>query len=87
VLTFGFMDEPDVPRALELGRVTLGLPFLASETVFLLGHESFVASGAGRMGRAQERLFAFLARNAVAATEWFRLPAERVLEIGVRLDL
>ncbi len=87
VLTFGFMEEPDVPKALRMGDPSAETPFQADDTVYLLGHESFVASGSGRMGRGQELLFAFLARNAVAATAWFRLPPERILEIGVRLDL
>ncbi len=86
ILNFGFMDEPDVPRALrrELARP---LPFDPQQSTWLLGHESFVASGQGQMGVAQETLFAFLARNALPATAWFRLPPDRVLEVGIRLDL
>jgi len=87
ILHYGFMEEPEVPSALVLAIKANEIPVGPSELTYFIGHETLVASDAGRMKRWQEVIFAFLARNALPATAYFRLPPAQVVELGVRLDL
>ncbi len=86
VLRYGFFENTNVPIALDVALADLGL---ATEIppVYILGRESLVASDHGRMGARMELLFAFLSRNSRSMTDYFQLPADRVLEIGSRVDL
>jgi KUP system potassium uptake protein len=80
------MEDPTVPEVLERCRQQdLDLPL--EETTFFLSRESIVPlTGRGwRTGRA--RLFAFLSRNAQSATAFFHLPANRVVELGMQVEL
>ena len=63
------------------------LPVKVDELTFFIGHETLVASNAGRMKRWQEVIFSFLSRNALPATAYFRLPPHQVVELGIQLDL
>ena len=54
---------------------------------YFLGRETLLAQSAGDMGRREEALFAFLTRNAQNATRYFGIPPERVIELGMQLDL
>jgi KUP system potassium uptake protein len=83
----GFMDVPDVPRALALAVERFNLPVNVADTTYFVGRESFVATSAGRMGSLSERVFAFLARNADSASSHFLIPPEQVVEIGSQMDL
>ena len=84
---YGFMESPDVPGDL-LGMLpTMGIQTTAEELVYVLGRETFVATGKGRMGRIMEGIFAFLARNARNATDYFGLPPDQVVEVGAHIDL
>ena len=87
VVPLGFMDIPDVPRALSLAVERFALPLALSDTTYYVGRETFLATSAGRMGRLSERLFAFLARNADSAPAHFGIPPEQVVEIGSQIDL
>ena len=58
-----------------------------ADTSYFLGRETLLASGEGEMSRLAENLFAFMSRNATSATAFFNLPHERVVEIGIQLDL
>ena len=87
LVEYGFMDDPDVPAALEAGIKQGHLPIDAAEVTYYLGRDTFVATSAGRMGRLSESLFAFLARNARSVTEHYRIPPQQVVEIGSRIDL
>jgi len=87
VIRRGFMDIPDVPRALALAIGRFGLPINISDTTYYVGRETFVATSAGRMGGVSERIFAFLARNADSAPAHFLIPPDQVVEIGSRMDL
>jgi KUP system potassium uptake protein len=82
--SYGFMQTPNVPRALELCK-DHGLEFDMMETSFFLGR---VALNPGRaMPRWRQQLFAALARNGFGATEFFRLPPNRVVELGSQITL
>jgi KUP system potassium uptake protein len=87
VVQRGFMDVPDVPRALALAVERFDLPVNLSETTYYIGRETFVATSAGRMGSLSEHVFAFLARNADSASAHFLIPPEQVVEIGSQMDL
>ncbi len=85
-LYYGFMEDADVPAALELARRD-GLPLDPDDTTYFLGRETLIASATPGMAAWRERLFVLMARNAVRATGFFRLPPERVVELGVQVEL
>jgi KUP system potassium uptake protein len=85
-LTYGFMEDPDVPAAL-LEACDRGLVIDQSDLTFFLGRETLIATRAPGMAPWRERLFVLIARNAGRATAFFRLPPERVVELGVQVEL
>ena len=87
VINYGFMEEPQVPEALQAAVQQAQIPFPGTEVTYYLGRESFVASRRGRMGVLAESIFSFLQRNAVAADRYFGLPYRQVVEIGTQMDL
>jgi KUP system potassium uptake protein len=86
ILHFGFMDSVHVPR--ELKRISVpGLDFPFAETTYFLGKETVLATKRPGMARWRERLFAFMSRNARAATVFFHLPPNRVVELGSQVGI
>ena len=85
-LTFGYMDDQNVPRALALARKQ-GEKFDIMTTSFFLNHRSFRSARDEGLPVWQERLFISLARGATNATEFYRLPTNRVLELGQQLTI
>lgn len=83
---YGYMEEPNVPYALALARDE-GLSFELGEVVFFLGRESIVPHRRPVMSFWREALFAFLSRNAMDATRFFKIPPEQVMEVGSRVAL
>jgi len=83
---FGFMEEPDVPLVLELARQK-GLVFNPSRSTFFLSRETIIASDRPGMFRWRERLFSYMARNSQSATAYFRLPPNRVVELGMQVEI
>ena len=83
---FGFMDDVDVPKALRLAQLE-GLPLDADDTTYFLGRETLIPTDSPGMALWREHLFVLMARNAVRATGFFRLPPERVVELGVQVEL
>jgi KUP system potassium uptake protein len=83
----GFMESPDVPRALSEAIARFGLSFTLADVTYFLGRETLLATNEGEMGEAEETLFAFFSRNAQNATRYFGIPPERVVEIGMQVDL
>jgi KUP system potassium uptake protein len=86
VARFGFMESPDVPRALKQCR-TKGLRVKLSETSYYLGRETLLTTGTSGMSRWRKSLFAYLSRNARPATSFFGLPPNRVVELGMQVRL
>ena len=84
VAHYGFMEEPDIPALLARGD-TPSPPI--GETTFFLGRETLIAEGEQGMSRWRERLFALMSRNAERAMSYFRLPPERVMEVGSQIKL
>jgi len=87
VLHYGFMQQPDIPAA--LARCIGGQAFDMMQTSFFLSRVSIATSGSGkgRLNPVFRRLFAWLHRNAADATEFFRIPRNRIVELGMRIDL
>ena len=84
---YGFMDRPDVTRALELCSA-LGLEFDHMQTSFFLSRQKIVPT-AGGIGMAfwRDKLFAAMARNAGNVTDYFNIPTNRVIELGSRVQI
>jgi KUP system potassium uptake protein len=83
---YGFMDEPDVPALLADGG-RRGLKIRLAETTFFLSSENILAGRRPGMSSWRKRLFGVLSRNAQRATAFFRLPANRVVELGMQVEL
>jgi KUP system potassium uptake protein len=85
-IRYGFKDEPDIPKAL-LQCAEHGVECNLMETSFFLSRETLIASVAPGMAIWRERLFASMARNAGAAMTFFRIPTNRVVELGTQIEL
>jgi KUP system potassium uptake protein len=83
---FGFMEDPDVPQILSACEKQ-GLHFQAERTTFFLSRETIIASHQPGMFMWRERLFAFMSRNAQSATAFFRIPPNRVVELGMQVEI
>jgi len=86
VLRYGFMESPDVPRDLA-PLSTRGVPLEEMRTSYFVGRNSLVAAARSPMPRWQEKLFLGLSRIASSAGDFFRLPPNRVVELGSRIEV
>jgi len=86
VLHYGFMQEPDVPAALK--RIhECGQDFKMMETSFFLARQTLLPSSRPGMAVWREKIFAWMLRNAESAMEFFRLPTNRVVELGSQVEI
>jgi KUP system potassium uptake protein len=85
MLRYGFMESPNIPRALEDLSPESG--FDSMQASYFLGREVLVPGMAPNLSWWRRWLFLWLARNAVPATEFFRIPSDRVVELGVRIAI
>ena len=86
ILKFGFMEEPDVPAALaEISNC--GPPIKMMDTSFFLARQTLLPSSRPGMAIWREKLFAWMLRNAESAMEFFRLPTNRVVELGSQVEI
>jgi len=85
-LRFGFMETPNVPRALAIAR-KLGWQFDIMSTSFFLSRRSLRPAAHSGMPRWQDRLFIRLARLANDATDYFQIPTGRVVEVGTQVNI
>jgi KUP system potassium uptake protein len=86
VVRYGFMESPNIPKALSLCR-KYGLKFDIMATSFFLGRRSVVASAQSGMPLWQDKVFIFLMKNAANPTEFFRIPPGRVVELGAQVTV
>ena len=86
VLRFGFLEETDVPAALR-NVTTCGEPFEMMKTSFFLSRQTLIAAKNPGMAVWREKLFAWMLRNAASAMEFFRLPSNRVVELGSQVEI
>jgi KUP system potassium uptake protein len=83
---YGFMEDPNVPEVLDQARQQ-GLPIDPEDSTYFLGRETIIVTRRQGMAIWREKLFVLMARNAVRATAFFRLPPERVVELGVQVEM
>ena len=86
VLRYGFMQDIDIPAALATAH-RCGPPFKLMETSFFLGRQTLIASERPGMAIWREKVFAWMMRNAESAMEFFKLPPNRVVELGSHLEI
>ena len=86
ILRYGFMEEIDVPSALSKVKVC-GPQFKMMDTSFFLARQTLIASSRPGMAIWREKLFAWMLRNAESAMEFFKLPTNRVVELGSQLEI
>ncbi|QKZ06279.1 potassium transporter Kup [Pseudomonas eucalypticola] len=86
ILHYGFMDEPDVPAALKLCHLD-DLDFSPMRTTYFLSRETVIPSKLVGMARWREGLFAFMLKNANGNLRFFKLPVNRVIELGTQVEM
>lgn len=86
VVRYGFMDDVDIPKA--LAECPCGMDFDMMDTTFFLSRENLIPTrGDGGMTVWREHLFATMARNAASPMTFFRIPPNRVVELGAQLEI
>lgn len=85
ILRFGFMEESDLPAA--LATVSCGRDIRMMETSFFLSRQTLIAARSPGMAKWREHLFAWMLRNAESAMEFFKLPPNRVVELGSQVEI
>ena len=86
VITYGFMESPNLPKALAVCRKQ-GLKFDIMATSFFLGRRSIVPSANSGMPLWQDKVFIFLMKNAANPTDFFKIPPGRVVELGAQVTV
>jgi KUP system potassium uptake protein len=84
--SFGFMDDPNVMEVLREAAAK-GLEVAPNEATYFLSRETVVPSRNPGMARWREHLFSLMSRNAQSATTFFRIPANRVVELGMQVEI
>jgi len=82
VARFGYMETPNVPELL-----TRGLALDLARTTYYLGRETLIPCASGGMALWRKLLFAYVSRNALSATQYFGIPPNRVVELGMQVEL
>lgn len=83
---YGFLDQPNIPRALAQCRLQQ-FHFNLMETSFFVGREKIIPARRGGFARWRKRLFVLMSNNMLDATEFFRIPPNRVVELGGQVEL
>src|ERR1700692_705001 len=86
LLRFGYMETPNIPKALAIAR-KLGWQFDIMSTSFFLSRRTLAPAPHSGMPRWQDRLFITLARSANDATDYFQIPTDRVVEVGTQVTI
>ncbi len=86
MISYGFMESPNLPRDLESLR-GLGVDFDPMQVSYFLSRDVLVPASVPRMPLWRQWLFLALARNAISAVDFFRIPSDRVVELGVRVAI
>jgi len=86
ILRYGYLDETDIPIALK-GATASNFEFNDMETSFFLGRETVMPSRRPGMALWREHLFAWMMRSATSAMDFFKLPPNRVVELGTQVEI
>ncbi|MGZ5569837.1 MAG: KUP/HAK/KT family potassium transporter [Usitatibacter sp.] len=85
---YGFKEQPDIDEILNSCRVRYGLAFDVMDTSFFLSRETVIpTSDIPGMALWRDHVFAWMSRNAVRATDFFNIPANRVVELGTHIEI
>ncbi len=84
---YGFMETPNVPQIMGIVAQHYGVPYVPARTSYFLGRETLLPTGDSKMFRWRKALFSFISRNARSATQYFGIPPDRVVELGMQIDL
>ena len=84
---YGFMQTPKVPEVMRQAAERFRIPYAPDRTSYFLGRETLLTSGESAMFRWRKTLFSFVSRNARSATQYFGIPADRVVELGMQINL
>ena len=89
ILSFGFMESPNVPEALELAVAGGAIePYGPREISYYLGRETLIpCKPVPEMAKWREEIYAFIKRNAERSAAYFSIPATQVIEIGIEVDI
>jgi KUP system potassium uptake protein len=80
------MERADVPAILASAR-EMGVTADRRDTTYFLGRERLLPTGRARLARWRKKLYIFMSRNSRTATEYFRIPPNRVVELGAQLEM
>jgi KUP system potassium uptake protein len=83
---YGFMETPNVPSIMRRAHKD-GVPYAPERTSYFLGRETLLATGESKMMRWRKTLFSFVSRNSRSATQYFGIPPDRVVELGMQISL
>lgn len=83
---YGFMEEPNVLDLLAVARIN-GAPIDVAKTTFFLSRETILPGASGSMARWRKWVFALMSRNGQAASSFYRIPANRVVELGMQVEI
>jgi KUP system potassium uptake protein len=86
-IRYGFMEQPDIPRALLLESLTMPFQLNMAETSFFVGRLTIVPASLSKWRRFKLRLYQFMHRNSLPATEFFQIPPGRVVELGGQIEI
>jgi KUP system potassium uptake protein len=86
IVRFGFAEDPDIPQALQSCEAK-GLGFDMMDTTFFLSRESIIATDRPGMPLWRDKIFVYLVRNSSSATAFFRLPGNRLIELGTQVEI
>jgi KUP system potassium uptake protein len=86
IMRFGYSEDPDVPRALAAIKRP-DLEFREMATTYFLGRETLLPGSDKTLSYWRKQLFFFLARNAFDASKFFHIPVNRVVELGIQMEL
>ncbi len=85
-LLYGYLEQPNIPKEIEnldLGKFKISIENLS----FIIGKESLYATDFPGMALWREKIFSLVSRNEISASDYFQLPKDRVVEIGVQIAL
>ena len=86
IARYGFMEDPNIPAVLRRAEAQ-GLELDPAKTTYVLSRNALVAAAKPEMATWREKLFMFMANNSQRATSFFRLPPNRVVELGMQIEL
>jgi KUP system potassium uptake protein len=87
VAHYGFMQTPNVPDVLQRAAMLYSIPYTSGRTSYYLGRETLLATKKSGMHTWRKALFSFISRNSRSATQYFCIPPDRVVELGMQIDL